>query len=325
MRTRNHSGFTLIELLVVIAIIAVLIGLLLPAVQAAREAARRAQCVNNLKQIGLAIHNYHDALGCIPYGGPSVNFWAPTAFMLPQLEQQNLYNAFNFGVTSNTSKLPGGINNTACTTKVSSYLCPSDIDRLTNIYGHINYAGNVGADGRSFEFTGPTNGPFTTTESAIGFRNITDGLTNTVAFSERVMGIGQVNNAQIDPLRPSSTFTTANINTGDARASYTRCMAAPPMPGAALAPGGSAGDMWFDQGSHASRYCHAMPPNTWSCSAGNTWGGRAASTASSRHPGVVNCAMMDGSVKAIKSTIAKETWWALGTMSAGEVISSDAY
>src|SRR5271170_5170612 len=101
---RSHRAFTLIELLVVIAIIAVLIALLLPAVQAAREAARRAQCTNNLKQLGLAVHNYHSSTNVIPaanmFLGPTNGSWGWchnwTVYLLPHLEQTNLYNSFNF-------------------------------------------------------------------------------------------------------------------------------------------------------------------------------------------------------------------------------------
>src|SRR5271165_4791802 len=131
----TRRGFTLIELLVVIAIIAVLISLLLPAVQSAREAARRAQCTNNLKQIALALHNYHDAIGTFPPGGiDDVNWqgtwWNWPAFILPQLEQRNVYNAINFSLP-NISVLTNDLaaqdpNVTAWRSVINSYLCPSD-------------------------------------------------------------------------------------------------------------------------------------------------------------------------------------------------------
>ena len=136
-RARWRRGFTLIELLVVIAIIAVLIALLLPAVQSAREAARRVQCVNNLKQIGLAIHNYISANDCVPAGGfPawvqesqyyiyngdfSVHFR-----LLPFLEQQNLANAANYSFAVFNSSVGDVINSTVQATRLNAFLCPSD-------------------------------------------------------------------------------------------------------------------------------------------------------------------------------------------------------
>ena len=134
MRTPRR-GFTLIELLVVIAIIAVLIALLLPAVQAAREAARRAQCVNNLKQIALALHNYHDTIGTFPPGGiDDVNWfgtwWNWPAFILPQLEQRNIYNAINFSLrnisVTDNSLAAQDPNGTVWRSVINTYLCPSD-------------------------------------------------------------------------------------------------------------------------------------------------------------------------------------------------------
>src|SRR5262245_25608882 len=149
---RSHHvrrGFTLIELLVVIAIIAVLIALLLPAVQAAREAARRMQCVNNLKQFGLAMHNYHDTIGSLPWGhGPTgSNDWSSFALMLSQYEQSPLYNAINFanGLAVPDMGTAGFANTTAVYSKLSLMICPSDIDRLTTPGGHSNYAANSGS------------------------------------------------------------------------------------------------------------------------------------------------------------------------------------
>ncbi len=134
----KRKGFTLIELLVVIAIIAVLIALLLPAVQAAREAARRSQCVNNLKQIGLALHNYNDVKGALPMGSGNCGLPFPTltsknglsahTSILPQLELGTLYNAFNFtqGIDETNTSWWTAINTTVSLSQVAVFVCPSD-------------------------------------------------------------------------------------------------------------------------------------------------------------------------------------------------------
>ena len=148
--SRRRSGFTLIELLVVIAIIAVLIALLLPAVQAAREAARRIQCVNNLKQFGLALHNYHDAFSCFPFGkgdcymtsipnAPVYARWSAHSQLLGFLEQQPLFNAINFNLPPETPDVslmgmsfepayqdPNRENSTISRVTINMFLCPSD-------------------------------------------------------------------------------------------------------------------------------------------------------------------------------------------------------
>jgi prepilin-type N-terminal cleavage/methylation domain-containing protein/prepilin-type processing-associated H-X9-DG protein len=224
MRLRRR-GFTLIELLVVIAIIAVLIALLLPAVQSAREAARRAQCTNNLKQIALALHNYHSANNTFP-PGTSATFntlngtslcmawsgWSAQALMLPYLEQTALYNAANFMIDPIND--PQSYNSTAFFTKIAAFLCPSDGNAgsasgqtggplINNYYASIGTTdlSRGGTDAFTGKHMGTNNG--NTIQScnggqgstglfyyatAYGLQSVTDGSSNTVAFGEGLTG-----------------------------------------------------------------------------------------------------------------------------------------
>ena len=194
MNRTARRGFTLIELLVVIAIIAVLIALLLPAVQAAREAARRAQCINNLKQMGLALHNYHSAIGSFPmtstaaYSSPPPSSpvkwgtWGAHALMLPYLEQTPIYNAINFDWTS-WQGMGGPINHTVFVTKINSYMCPSDglvgQDNLTNYFGSV---------GTTVGFLNNANSTgFYAYNRTYSIANLTDGTSNTIAYSEALV------------------------------------------------------------------------------------------------------------------------------------------
>lgn len=183
----RKPAFTLVELLVVIAIIAILVGLLLPAVQAAREAARKASCKNNLHQIGIALHNYHDShrtlpTGCIEWRGfksPSTNRqFAWSALLLPFLEQQNLHAQIDFRVPFDAS-----INAPAAATRLSVYECPS-ADNRQLVRGQTDYGGLYG---ESMVDRDSSDGMFLYDRS-IAFRDVTDGLSNTLAVSEDVGG-----------------------------------------------------------------------------------------------------------------------------------------
>jgi prepilin-type N-terminal cleavage/methylation domain-containing protein/prepilin-type processing-associated H-X9-DG protein len=357
MELRSRRGFTLIELLVVIAIIAVLIALLLPAVQAAREAARRAQCVNNLKQLGIAVHNYHDVVGTLPPGQLMGNDWGDYSahvFLLPYLEQGPLYNSINFAdVYVSPWNLNQGAywkstwNMTAWYTKLNTFLCPSDIDRLTTPQGHNNYVACSGSAPASCADIGPFNGVFiassagkcptcvntNTAAQVFAIRDVTDGTSNTMCFSEKVKGV--TDNSTRDLSFPiSSVFDLAlgSANKDQPTGYWQLCKALNPAKasletgqGFTTDPNG-VGCLWSSGYPPQTRFTSIMTPNTWSCDYGN--GGasiRGAHTASSHHAGGVNVMFCDASVKFVKNSIASQTWWALGTKSNGEVVSADSY
>jgi prepilin-type N-terminal cleavage/methylation domain-containing protein/prepilin-type processing-associated H-X9-DG protein len=199
---RRRSGFTLIELLVVIAIIAVLIALLLPAIQQAREAARRAQCTNNLKQLGLALNNYASTHGVFP-GIQGSSAVSAQAQLLPYMDQASLHDLVNFntplmtGVVFNPSLNPANV--TAAQTIIHAFLCPSEnIDPIFNTvigipptptrWAGLNYMISLGtATGRNYDDRYVTDG-IVWEGSAVRFRDLTDGASKTVAFAETLMG-----------------------------------------------------------------------------------------------------------------------------------------
>jgi prepilin-type N-terminal cleavage/methylation domain-containing protein/prepilin-type processing-associated H-X9-DG protein len=329
--TSRRSGFTLIELLVVIAIIAVLIALLLPAVQSAREAARRIQCVNNEKQIGLALHNYVDSFNVLPaaemgflglQNGPN---YSAISMILPFMEQTNIYNAINFSQLDYqfppTTQDP---NLTALTARINGLICPSDTytggGGGMESWGQTNYMADMGSGivWQSSLFPPNTtlpmpNGVFYG-NSATRLAEITDGLSNTGFFGERV--VGDFSTGIISPLGDVFFDPGAPLTPDDAMAQCLALNIYDPNNQIPMIMGVP----WID-GQHIT--LHVTTPNTRSC--GFFIVNRAVMPASSRHPGGTNMLFGDGSVKFIKDAISLQTYRALGTRNGGEVVSADSY
>ncbi|MFN8709008.1 MAG: DUF1559 domain-containing protein, partial [Planctomyces sp.] len=312
--------FTLIELLVVIAIIAILVSLLLPAVQQAREAARRTQCRNNLKQLGLALHNYLDSYSVFPPSGTYQTSlvqpagWSLQSRILPYIEQANLQNLIDFSRSYN-------VQPNVTSTRVPVFMCPSEVNDRSFADGALthyplNYAANVG----EWLIWNPVTNQFGTgafgPNSRTSLRDFTDGSSNTIGMSEVKAFQHYLRDVGGTPAAPTAPVALSSL-------------------GGALRDSGHA--EWVDARTNQTGFTTLFGPNT-KCvhnDAGterdidfvSTREGASASVATyaaftsrSFHTGSVNSLLMDGSVRSISENVDLKTWKRLGARADGEVI-----
>jgi prepilin-type N-terminal cleavage/methylation domain-containing protein/prepilin-type processing-associated H-X9-DG protein len=309
---RKRPAFTLIELLVVIAIIAILIGLLLPAVQKVRAAAARSQCQNNLKQIGIALHNYHSAYQTFPGATDDMGNFSVHTFLLPDIEQGNVCMMMNMMAPGTDPS-----NAMARASVIKTFLCPADPVRTMpagspgNNYRYNCGVSIVNSYPTAVNAAMPANdGPFWP-KKPYSVADITDGTSNTAAFSEHVKG--DYSNGVVSP--NGDTFKPGTYPSTPDEA-LAQCNAID-ITNLTYQGNSNTGLDWMDDGHTNTRYYHASPPGARSCMFPPQ---RISTTANSGHTNGVNVLLCDGSVRFVPYSINLTTWRALGTRNGGEVV-----
>jgi len=327
-RRGGRSGLTLIELLVVIGIVGILVSLLMPAVQQAREAARRSECARRLKELIRATHAFESAHGGFPpalytrYPKPE-DQWRYAAMsthvaILPYIDQVSLYNVLNIEVQTYIIEHLPRENATAARTVVEAFLCPSDpLRRDARPWAPNSYRGCLGADpGRRVPrgIASAEAGAFVRIRDRLPVSNFRDGLSNTLAFSEKPIGSG-----------PGSAYKPfrdwARINFHPSAATAAEWAAVCAELDAVEQPRLDAGRTWLLAGAIYTHFYASVPPNSPVPDCGRMSArGEGVFTARSYHPEGVNAALADGSVRWYSSTTDTAVWRALGTRSGGESI-----
>ncbi len=297
MLCKTRKAFTLIELLVVVTVIGLLVAVLLPAVQMAREAARRMHCSNNLKQLGIALNSYALTHGAFP----TLAIYSPHTMLLPYLEQSAIYSSVNFNMRVSDE---AGANMTVAHTSLANFLCPSDHSQPRC---GTNYAGNCGIGVQKYGFNGiiaPT---------PVGFHSITDGASQTTAFSEIILGL----QGSHDPRRVVYGTVNVLIRPEEFDQFTAECRELKPDPAFILFD--DRGNLWMSTDFRTSLYNHSNPVNANSCANGVTLP-QGAWSAGSLHPGGANVLFADGHTRFMRESVNLTTWRALGSRNGAELV-----